>query len=147
MTIKIAPVVGARTSKKRVGRGNGSSGTYSGRGMKGQKSRTGASIRAQFEGGQTPFFQKMPKLKGFRNPNRVEYKALNVGLLNNVFQNGDTVSRESLYAKGLISKNEEHIKILGDGEITMALTIEGVKCSAAAREKIQKAGGKTPETV
>ena len=141
MTIRTTPVAGSRHRAKRVGRGNASHGTYCGRGMKGQKARTGGKIRAQFEGGQTPFFQKMPKLKGFNNPNKITYRAINLNRLEYSYAAGETVNLESLRAKGYISKNDRFVKILGTGDLTKKLTVDIKKVSAGAKTKIEQAGG------
>lgn len=130
-------------SKKRVGRGNGSGvGTYSGRGMKGQTARAGGRRRPGFEGGQTPYLRKMPKLKGFKNPNHIEYQAVNVGDLN-IFDSGATVKKEDLLAKNLISKKTRPVKLLGGkGELEKALTIEVDKASASAIKAVESKKGK-----
>ncbi|MFH1533434.1 MAG: 50S ribosomal protein L15 [Nitrospirota bacterium] len=130
-------------TKKKVGRGNGSgSGTYSGRGMKGQSARTGGRRRPGFEGGQTPYLRKMPKLKGFKNPNYVEYQVINVFDLN-IFDSGATVKKEDLLAKNLISKKTKPVKLLGGkGELEKALTIEVDKASASAIKAVESKKGK-----
>lgn len=132
---------GARHKSKRLGRGNGSGkGTYSGRGMKGQKARSGGNVRPGFEGGQTPFIMKMPKLKGFKNSNHVKYQVVNIKDLER-FDNGTTVDITALVDKGLVAKKNLPVKILGDGEITKKLTVKVDKVSKSAEEKITKAGG------
>ena len=129
-------------TKKRVGRGNGSKrGTYSGRGMNGQNARSGGKRRPGFEGGQTPLIRKMPKLKGFKNPNKVRYQVLNVSQLE-VFTNGKEVDKELLKKKKLIRSADKPVKILSQGELTKKLTIKVESVSAAAQKKIEKAGGK-----
>jgi large subunit ribosomal protein L15 len=121
-----------KKAKKRVGRGNGSGhGTYSCRGQKGQSSRTGGRRRPGFEGGQTPLYRKMPKLKGFKNPNRIEYKAINVGALEEMFKEGEVD----------LTNIKTPVKLLGDGEVTKKFTVKVAKASASAIEKIEKAGG------
>lgn len=131
-----------RKSKKRVGRGNGSGlGTYSTRGVKGQGSRSGYSKRPWFEGGQTPLNQRLPKLRGFKNPNKVYNLPLNLSLLELKFKDGDIVNYDSLLKSKLVQKGKD-IKVLGQGEITKKITLQGVKCSKIAKEKIEKAGGK-----
>jgi large subunit ribosomal protein L15 len=138
--LKAAP--GARKKKTRIGRGNASgSGTYSGRGMNGQSARSGGRVRPGFEGGQTPLHMRMPKLGGFKNPNRVEHVAINVGRLNDRYENGDTVNMETLVAKRIIRSAKRPVKILGVGEVTIALTINVAKISKTAIEKITKAKG------
>lgn len=147
MEIKdLKPAEGSRKNRKRVGRGGASgTGKTAGRGLNGQKSRSGGGKGAGFEGGQTPLARRLPKLPGFRNPNRVEYKAVNVSRLDAKFEAGDVVDGESLKAKGIIKKMDEPVKILGDGEITKALTVKVEKISASARRKIEAAGGKVEE--
>ncbi len=147
MEIKdLKPAAGSTKPRKRVGRGPASgTGKTAGRGLNGQKSRSGGGKGAGFEGGQTPLARRLPKLPGFRNPNRVEYKAVNVSRLDAKFEAGDVVDGESLKAKGIIKKMDEPVKILGDGEITKALTIKVEKISASARRKIEAAGGKVEE--
>ena len=147
MEIKdLKPAAGSTKPRKRVGRGPASgTGKTAGRGMTGQKSRSGGGKGAGFEGGQTPLARRLPKLPGFRNPNRVEYKAVNVSRLDAKFEAGDVVDGESLKAKGIIKKMDEPVKILGDGEITKALTVKVEKISASARRKIEAAGGKVEE--
>ncbi len=147
MEIKdLKPAAGSTKPRKRVGRGPASgTGKTAGRGLNGQKSRSGGGKGAGFEGGQTPLARRLPKLPGFRNPNRVEYKAVNVSRLDAKFEAGDVVDGESLKAKGIIKKMDEPVKILGDGEITKALTVKVEKISASARRKIEAAGGKVEE--
>jgi large subunit ribosomal protein L15 len=126
---------------KRVGRGNASGhGTYSCRGMKGQSARTGGRRRPGFEGGQTPYLRKMPKLKGFKNPNYIEYQIVNLSDLS-IFDDKATVDTASLYEKKLISKKTMPVKILGTGDLTKALTVTAHKASKSAIEKIEKAKG------
>jgi len=137
----IKPKSGASKSKKRLGRGNASGhGTYSGRGCKGQGQRKSGNVRPGFEGGQTPLLMRMPKLKGFKNPNKVTYQVINVGALN-VFENGDDVNVQTLAEKGLLSRKLP-VKILGDGKLEKKLTVKVNKISASAKEKIKQAGGK-----
>ncbi|MFC1655554.1 50S ribosomal protein L15 [Patescibacteria group bacterium] len=132
---------GARHRRKRVGRGNGSGmGTYSTRGMNGQNSRSGGNRRPGFEGGQTPFIQRMPKLKGFKNPNAVNYQVVNVGALD-VFDDNANVDKEALLAKGIISRKSDPVKLLGDGELTKKLTITVDAATKSADEKVKKAKG------
>lgn len=131
-----------RKAKKRVGRGNASGhGTYSCRGMKGQSARAGGRRRPGFEGGQTPYLQRMPKLKGFKNPGRVEYQVINVGELN-VFDEGANVTLEDLLAKNLVSKKSQPVKLLaGKGNLEKKLTISVNKASAQAVEKVKAQKG------
>ncbi len=132
---------GARQKSKRLGRGNSSGkGTYAGRGMNGQNSRTGGGVRPGFEGGQTPLYRKMPKLKGFKNVNRVNYQVVNVGNLN-VFDENEEIDIIKLYEKKLISNKVQPVKLLGDGEISKQLTVKLDSVSASARDKVEKAKG------
>lgn len=142
----LQPAQGSRHSRKRVGRGPGSGlGKTSGRGMNGQLSRAGGGKRAGFEGGQTPLARRLPKLPGFRNINRVEYIPINVKTLEERFNAGDVVDRESLLAKNLIKSYEPLVKVLGDGKLTKALTVKVDKVSKTAQAKIEAAGGKVEE--
>lgn len=131
---------GARHRKNRIGRGNGSNGTYSGRGMNGQNSRSGGKRRPGFEGGQTTFIQRMPKLKGFKNPNGKVYQVVNVSDLE-VFKDGDTVDKKALLEKNLVGKKTGLVKILGNGELKKKLKVNVDAVSKSAEEKITKAGG------
>ena len=140
------PAPGSHHRKKRVGRGPGSGkGKTAGRGENGQLSRSGGGKRAGFEGGQTPLARRLPKLPGFTNINRVEYVPVNVKLLEERFEAGDVVDRDSLIEKGIIKNYEDLIKVLGDGELTKALTVKVDKVSAGAQAKIEAAGGKVEE--
>lgn len=134
----------AKKDRKRKGQGNATgNGTYAGRGMNGQNARAGGGVRLGFEGGQTPLIQRMPKFRGFKSINRVEAHPVNLIDLEAQFEAGETVSFDSLVAKGLIRKNASRVKILASGEITKALTIEaGITASKTAKELIEKAGGK-----
>lgn len=135
----LSPTPGSRKKRKRVGRGPGSgSGKTAGRGHKGQKARSGASIPAGFEGGQMPLQRRIPK-GGFRPLNRVEYQVVNVRTLAEMSE--DDVTPEVLEGRGLIGSVREPLKILGDGEIERAVTVRAHAFSASAREKIEKAGG------
>lgn len=136
---------GARQRKKRLGRGNASgTGTYAGRGLNGQRSRTGSSAKPGFEGGQTPIYRKMPKLKGFNNINRIKFQTVNVEKLN-IFEDGAEIEITHLYEKSLISHKDRPVKILGDGELTKQLTVKVDKISSSAKSKIEKAKGKAVE--
>jgi len=140
------PAPGSRHAKKRVGRGPGSGkGKTAGRGENGQLSRAGGGKRAGFEGGQTPLARRLPKLPGFRNINRVEYAPVNVSRLEEKFEAGETVDAASLVAKGIIKKETVLVKVLGDGELTKALTVKVDKVSESAKAKIEAAGGKVEE--
>lgn len=139
----LKPAEGSRKNRKRVGRGHAAGqGKTAGRGMNGQKSRSGGGKGAGFEGGQQPLAMRLPKLPGFRNPNRVEYAPVNVDRLQEVFEDGDTVDAESLVAKGVIKHTYVPVKVLGDGELTKKLTVKVDKVSASAKIKIEAAGGK-----
>lgn len=131
-----------KKSRKRVGRGNGSGhGTYSTRGMKGQTARSGGRRRPGFEGGQTPYIRKMPKLKGFTNPNHVDFQPVNIGMLND-FEANATVDIDALYAKKLISKKSQPVKLLaGKGELEKTLNIKVHKASKAAIEAVESKKG------
>jgi len=136
------PNKGATKTKKRLGRGRGSgTGKTSGKGVKGQKARPGHhGARFAFEGGQMPMPRRIPK-RGFKNPFRIEAFPINVATLEAIFDAGATVDLETLRAKGLVPKLVEHVKILGEGDITKQFTIKAFRASATAREKIEKAGG------
>ncbi len=136
----LKPAKGATQSKKRMARGDrGKGGKTAGRGTKGTGAR--GTVPAWFEGGQTPLVRRQPKRPGFTNPNKVVFTAINLALLEDRFDDGDTVSRESLSELGLVRKKQP-IKILGHGDITKKLTVTGVAAiSATAREKIEAAGG------
>ncbi len=132
-------------SKKRrrlLGRGDGSgSGGTSGKGHKGQKARSGVTIRPFFEGGQIPFFRRLPK-HGFNRPTHKEYRLINVSLLETSFSAGDVIDEALLQKKGLIAKTPKGLKVLGNGELKKALTVKATKFSASAKTKIEAAGGK-----
>ena len=139
----LKPAEGSRKNRKRVGRGHAAGqGKTAGRGMNGQKSRSGGGKGAGFEGGQTPLARRLPKLPGFRNINRKEYLPVNVSRLEEKFEAGETVDHETLVAKGIIKHADSLVKVLGDGEITKALTVKVDKVSATAQSKIEAAGGK-----
>ena len=130
-------------AKKRVGRGPGSGmGKTAGRGENGQKSRSGASIPAWFQGGQTPLFRRIPK-RGFNNARfRVEYATINLSDLNKMFNDGDVVTPELLKEKGIIKKQLCGVKVLGNGELEKKLTVKANRFSSSAVTKIESAGGK-----
>lgn len=139
----LRPAEGSRKNRKRVGRGPASgTGKTAGRGYNGQKSRAGGGKGAGFEGGQTPLARRLPKLPGFRNINHVEYLPVNVSRLEEKFNAGDVVDGASLKAAGIIKHEDALVKVLGDGEITKALTVKVDKVSASAQAKIEAAGGK-----
>lgn len=128
---------------KRLGRGYGSGvgGHTVGRGQKGQKSRTGHKSTVGFEGGNVPFFRRMPKFKGFKNTSKVEAQIVNIEVIEKNFKAKETVSFETLREKGLVRAKPEIVKILGNGEIKIPVTVDGLKVSSSAEEKIKKAGG------
>ena len=142
MTIKLhhlKPAEGAKTDKKRVGRGDrGHGGKTAGRGTKGTGAR--GTVPEYFEGGQVPLVRRQPKRPGFNNPNKVVFAVLNVGRLDEAFDAGDNVTVEALRAKGMVKKNGP-VKVLGYGDVTKAFTVEVDAISDAAREKITAAGG------
>jgi large subunit ribosomal protein L15 len=133
---------GANKKKRIVGRGSSSGrGTTAGRGNKGQQSRSGGKVYVGFEGGQMPLYRRIAK-RGFSNyPFRKDYEVFNLRDIEIRYENGETVNRESLIAKGLLKKVNSLLKLLGDGKITKKLTIDVDKVSASAKEKIEKAGG------
>ena len=140
---ELSPAPGSRKARKRVGRGDSSGlGKTAGRGDKGQKSRTGSVIRPFFEGGQIPFFRRLPK-RGFKNPDRVVFQLVNLSVIDANFAAGDVVDAASLREKKLLGKATLPIKILANGEITKAVTVKAEAFSAAAVSKIEAAGGKT----
>lgn len=133
---------GSRKSRKRVGRGTGSGhGKTSTRGQKGQNARSGGGVRLGFEGGQMPLFQRLPK-RGFTNINRKEYAVVNLDALN-LFEDGTEVTPELLLETGVVSNQKSGIKILAKGTVEKKLTVKAHKFSAAAKEAIEAAGGKT----
>lgn len=135
-----------KARKKRVGRGHSAGqGKTSGRGHKGQKARTGKKLRPGFEGGQTPIFQRLPKYRGFKNPNHVVYQIVNIETLEKL--KTKTVTNESLFEAGLIAKKNQPVKILGDGALSKALEIRVEKASESAVKKITDAGGSFTSTV
>ena len=142
----LRPAEGSKKNRKRIGRGNSSGhGTTAGRGTKGQLSRAGGGKGAGFEGGQQPLAMRRPQLPGFTNHSRVEYAPVNVSRLEEVFEAGETVDTESLVAKGVIKHAFIPVKVLGDGELTKALTVKVDKVSASAKVKIEAAGGKVEQ--
>lgn len=141
----LAPALGSRRTRKRVGRGDGSGyGTYSGRGCKGQKSRSGFRMRPGFEGGQLPLIKRLPKKRGFVNIFRTEYSIVNLGRLN-MFEAGSEVTPEKLVAAGVVKSLRQPIKVLAEGGIARPLVVKANKFSAAARAKIEAAGGEAEE--
>ena len=143
----LKPTPGSRHRRRRVGRGESSGlGKTCGKGHKGQKSRSGASIRPGFEGGQMPMMRRLPK-KGFNNAQfKTQYAIVNLSDLEAKFADGDTVSEETLRACGLVKGVCDGIKVLGNGDLTKKLTIDVDKISASAKEKVEKAGGSVAES-
>ena len=138
------PAEGSRTAPKRVGRGAGSGlGKTSGRGHKGQKARSGGGVRPGFEGGQMPLIRRIPK-RGFHNPFSKQYAIVNVEDLA-AFEAGSVVDFAALKAAGLVNKEFDGLKVLGNGELSVALTVKAAKFTQSAREKIEAAGGKAEE--
>ncbi|MFA5867978.1 MAG: 50S ribosomal protein L15 [Actinomycetota bacterium] len=136
----LKPAEGGKTKGKRVGRGRASGhGKTSTRGQKGQHARN--TTRPGFEGGQMPLIRRVPKLAGFKNPDKLYYELVNVGRLND-FKASETVDPTALTGKGLIKKATLKVKILGDGEVSKALTVKAHAFSKAAKEKIEAAGGR-----
>ena len=134
----LRPVPGSNTAKTRVGRGEGSKGKTAGRGTKGQKARY--QVKAGFEGGQMPLHMRTPKLRGFKNPFRVEYQVVNLEKLAELYPTGGEVTTSDLVAKGAVRKNEK-VKVLGTGDIDVKLTVSVDKVSGSAEQKIVAAGG------
>ena len=135
------PAVGSTRAPKRLGRGIGSGlGKTSGKGHKGAKARSGGGKRPGFEGGQMPLYRRLPR-RGFHNHFRIEYAAINISSLD-VFEDGATVNPEDLIIAGIIKNPMDGIKIMGNGEIDRKLTVRAQKFTAAAKEKIEAAGGK-----
>ena len=142
---ELSPAPGAKKNRKRVGRGNGSGhGTYSGRGCKGQKARAGAKMKPGFEGGQLPLIKRLPQKRGFINIFRIEYSIININKLS-LFKSGSEVTPEKLFAAGLVKSLRRPIKILAEGDITFPLSVKAHKFSAAAKTKIEAAGGTVEE--
>ena len=147
MSMMIHAPAGATTQAKRLGRGGGSgTGKTSGKGHNGQNARSGGGVRPGFEGGQMPLFRRIAK-RGFSNyAFKTTYFPLNLDVLSGQFSAGDTVDISALRAKRLIGKNVQHVKVLGRGEIEIAVTVRGLAVSVGAQSKIEAAGG-TVETV
>ena len=138
----LKPAPGANKDRIRVGRGEGSKGKTSGRGDKGTKKRY--QVRPGFEGGQLPLYMRLPKLRGFKNSFKKEYQVVNVAALAELFPQGGEITVADLVAKGAV-RNGFPVKVLGDGEVSAAYTLKGVKASASAKSKIEAAGGSISE--
>ncbi len=145
MTVKVhhlRPAPGAKKAKTRVGRGEGSKGKTAGRGTKGTKARY--QVPASFEGGQMPLHMRLPKLRGFKNPFRVEYQVVNLDKLAALFPAGGEVGVDDLVAKGAVRKDRP-VKVLGTGDVSVALQVSAHAFSGSAKTKIAAAGGSTTE--
>ena len=138
----LKPAPGAKKDRIRVGRGEGSKGKTSGRGDKGTKKRY--QVRPGFEGGQLPLYMRLPKLRGFKSPFKKEYQVVNVAALAELFPQGGEITVADLVAKGAV-RDGYPVKVLGDGEVSAAYTIKGVKASASAKSKIEATGGSISE--
>ena len=134
----LRPAPGARTAKTRVGRGEASKGKTAGRGTKGTKARY--QVPASFEGGQMPIHMRLPKLKGFKNPFKVEFQVVNLDRISELFPEGGDVTVETLVAKGAVRKNEP-VKVLGQGDVSVKVNVQVQAFSGSAKEKIEAAGG------
>jgi len=143
MTLKLhhlRPAPGSKTPKTRVGRGEGSKGKTAGRGTKGTKAR--GQVPAGFEGGQMPIHMRLPKLKGFKNPFKVEFQVVNLDRISELFPEGGDVTVEELVARGAVRKNQP-VKVLGQGDISVKVAVSANAFSSSAKEKIEAAGGTT----
>ena len=143
MTLKLhhlRPAPGAKTAKTRVGRGEGSKGKTSGRGTKGTKARY--QVPSSFEGGQMPIHMRLPKLKGFKNPFKVEFQVVNLDRINELFPEGGAVTVQDLVASGAV-RDGHPVKVLGQGDLTVAVQVSANAFSGSAKEKIEAAGGTT----
>ena len=141
----LLPVPGSKKKRKRVGRGDGSGhGTYSGRGCKGQKSRSGYKTKPGFEGGQLPLIKRLPQKRGFFNIFRTEYSVINIDKLN-MFESGSEVTPEKLVSAGLVKSLRYPVKILAEGDINHPLLVKAHRFSTAAKAKIEAAGGSVEE--
>jgi large subunit ribosomal protein L15 len=143
MTLKLhhlRPAPGAKTAKTRVGRGEGSKGKTAGRGTKGTKARY--QVPVAFEGGQMPIHMRLPKLKGFRNPFKVEFQVVNLDKIGELFPEGGAIAPADLVAKGAVRKGQP-VKVLGQGDLAVAVQVSAQAFSGSAKEKIEAAGGST----
>lgn len=142
---ELKPKAGSKSPRKRIGRGIGSGhGTYSCRGSKGQKSRSGGGVGLRFEGGQTPLVKRLPHTRGFTNIFKKEYSLVNLRRLR-MFDEGTEVTPAEMVAAGLVSSLKKPVKILGDGELERSLIVKANKFSSTARKKIEAAGGRVEE--
>ena len=143
MTLKLhhlRPAPGAKTAKTRVGRGEGSKGKTAGRGTKGTKARN--QVPAAFEGGQMPIHMRLPKLKGFKNPFKVEFQVVNLDRIGELFPEGGDVTVDELVNRGAVRKGQP-VKVLGQGDIAVKVAVSANAFSASAKDKIEAAGGST----
>ena len=143
MAIKVhhlRPAPGAHTAKTRVGRGEGSKGKTAGRGTKGTGARK--NVPASFEGGQMPIHMRLPKLKGFKNPFKVEFQVVNLDRINELFPDGGTIGVDDLVAKGAV-RDGHPVKVLGQGDLSVTVQVSANAFSGSAKEKIEAAGGTT----
>jgi large subunit ribosomal protein L15 len=138
----LRPAPGAKTARTRVGRGEASKGKTAGRGTKGTKARY--QVPSAFEGGQMPIHMRLPKLKGFKNPFKVEFQVVNLDRISSLFPEGGDITVADLVAKGAVRKGQP-VKVLGQGEISVAVQVTADKFSGSARDKIAAAGGSTTE--
>ena len=146
MEHEVSPPKGARRNRKRVGRGDAAGGgSYAGRGMKGQKSRSGKGVRPGFEGGQLPLIKGLPMKRGFNNRYKTYYALVNLSMLQERFEAGTRVTPELLRGLGIVRRASLPVKIVGDGELEHALTVAAHKFTASARAKIEAAGGSAEE--
>ncbi|KNX36416.1 50S ribosomal protein L15 [Luteipulveratus halotolerans] len=134
----LRPAPGAKTAKTRVGRGEASKGKTAGRGTKGTKARY--QVPESFEGGQTPLHMRLPKLRGFKNPAKIQYQVVNLDKISSLFPEGGDVTVDALVAKGAVRKGQP-VKVLGTGEISVKVNVTATKFSDSAKEKIEAAGG------
>ena len=143
MTLKLhhlRPAPGAKTAKTRVGRGEGSKGKTAGRGTKGTKARY--QVPVAFEVGQMPIHMRLPKLKGFKNPFKVEFQVVNLDRINELFPDGGTIGVDDLVAKGAV-RDGHPVKVLGQGDLSVSVQVSANAFSGSAKEKIEAAGGTT----
>ena len=141
MTLKVhhlRPAPGSKTAKTRKGRGEASKGKTAGRGTKGSHAR--GQVSAAFEGGQTPLHMRLPKLRGFKSPNKVTYQVVNLAQIQELFPDGGAVTVDELVARGAVRKNKP-VKVLGNGDISVAVQVTVDAASATAKSKIEAAGG------
>jgi large subunit ribosomal protein L15 len=146
MEHEVVPPKGARRARKRVGRGDAAGGgSYAGRGLKGQKSRSGPGLRPGFEGGQMPLIKGLPMKRGFNNRYKTYYALVDLDTLQERFEAGTRVTPEMLHQLGIVRRTKLPVKVVGDGELNRALTVAAHKFTAAARAKIEAAGGSIEE--